>query len=78
MQLFNEAESILDSLKPEEQGEQEETVSDTRKKPGNFATIIYASRLAEAKLRGIGWAGFGALVMPVSQARQAYFRFLIV
>jgi hypothetical protein len=27
MQLFNEAESILDSLKPEEQGEQEETVS---------------------------------------------------
>jgi hypothetical protein len=35
--------------------------------------MIYASRLAEAKLRGIGWAGFGALVMPVSQARQAYF-----
>jgi hypothetical protein len=33
----------------------------------NFATMIYASRLAEAKLRGIGWAGFGALVMPVSQ-----------
>jgi len=37
MQLFNEAESILDSLKPEEQGEQEETVSDTRKKPGRKA-----------------------------------------
>jgi hypothetical protein len=36
MQLFNEAESILDSLKPEEQGEQEETVSYTRKKPDFF------------------------------------------
>jgi predicted nucleic acid-binding Zn-ribbon protein len=37
MQLFNEAESILESLKPEKQGEQEETVSCTRKKPGRKA-----------------------------------------
>ncbi|MDF1589865.1 MAG: transposase, partial [Gammaproteobacteria bacterium] len=37
MELFNEAESILDGLKPEEQGELEETVSYTHKKPGRKA-----------------------------------------
>ena len=36
MELFNEAESILDSLKPEE-GELEETISYSRKKPGRKA-----------------------------------------
>jgi len=43
MELFNEAESILDSLKPEE-GELEETISYSRKKPGRKALSPHIPR----------------------------------